>query len=127
MRVGRNLLEQVARRRRVSLHGGTARPLGRHEMGRKLDLRQAAGKQKPSVVGHDPHARPARAQERRNPVNKSIDLRIDLADEERVEVVAQSIELAGFGPATAFAANRHRRLVGVEDFDTGARHRIAQP
>jgi hypothetical protein len=78
------------------------------------------------MIGHDPNAGPAGAQERRDPVDECINLRIDLANEERVERMPTRVQLSGFGPAAAFTAHGHGGLVGVEDFNTGARHRIAE-
>ena len=58
-------------------------------------------------------------------VQKGIDFGIYLTNQQSIERMPQRVELTALGPTAAVAANGHLRLILVENFDPGTRHRIA--
>src|SRR5260221_9811392 len=78
------------------------------------------------MIGHDADLAPSGAQQAAYTLKESIDLRIDLTNQERIKRMAQSVELTALGPTTTVAADGHLRLILVKNFDTGTRHCVPQ-
>jgi len=79
------------------------------------------------MIRDDTDPAPSSVQQAADTIEERVDLRIYLTNKEGIKRMPQGVELSGLGPAAAFAAYGHFRLILVENLNAGARHHIAQP
>jgi hypothetical protein len=79
------------------------------------------------VIRDDTDTAPSGGQQSADTIDQRIDFRVNLANEQGIERMTQRVELAGFRPAAALAADGHARLIVIENHGAGAGHRIAKP
>ena len=63
------------------------------------------------MIRDDADPAPSGAQQAADTIEEGIDLGIYLANKQSIERMAQGVELAGLGPAAAFAADGHLGLI----------------
>ena len=76
------------------------------------------------MIRDDTDPFPSRVQQTAYSIEERVDLGIYLTNKERIERVSQGVEPTALGPTAAFAAYGHLRLILVQNFDSGTRHRI---
>ena len=96
-------------------------------MRREFHLGQTARKKQPPVIRDDTDPAPSGGQQSADAIDQRVDFRVNLANEQGVERVTQSVELASLRPTAALAADGHARLFVIENRGAGAGHRIAKP